>query len=243
MKSTKLYISSIIVFITVFVLSSSLPAQYYKEDMEKIRAGFKSKCHSFSIKYLYYPYDSIKKATDSINGSCIVDSENWYYKIRSSSGLVEYMNNGKYFVEVNHANKVILVSKGNAVKRDLWDIKKVDSLLKTPTLKISYSEKDGKGEYNMIFDNGSWNKMKLIFNKENFTLDEIWLYSSAKGKIFDEPYNKPAIGILFTSYTETVPSENDFSEEKYVHVTKEGNFEPVGSLKGFKLLNYVNKKI
>jgi len=223
--------------------SYPLMAQNYKEDMQKIRTVYKSQYHSFSIKYLYYPYDSVRKVTDSIKGICVVDSEFWYYKIKSSEGEVEYLKNGKYFVEVNHANKVVMVANNSvAQKRDLWNISKVDSLLRLPTLKIIYAEKGKEGEYTVTLSDGNWNKMKLVFNKERYTLDEIWLYSSAQGKILGEPYKRPVIGILYGSYSKTVPSKNDFDEKKYVQKTNDGHFQTVGTFKTYKLLDYVNKR-
>jgi hypothetical protein len=242
-KKVKVNRVSLFAIIAVFVFANTLTAQDYKEDMLKIQSAYKAKCHSFSIKYLYYPYDSVKKATDSINGTCIVDSEYWYYKIKSHAGVVEYLKNEKYFIEVNHPNKVIMIGRSSLAKTGLWNINKVDSLLRLPTMKISYKEKNGNGEYEIRLDSsGSWSRMKLVFNKENYTLEEIWLYSIAKGKIFGEPYNKPVIGIFYTAYRVTVPGKSDFSEEKFVQKTKDGKFEGVGNFKEFQLLDYVNKK-
>lgn len=232
----------LVMIMALLVFATYSTAQNYKDDMLKIRSTFKTKCHSYSIKYLYYPFDSIKKATDSIKGTCVVDSEYWYYKIKSSAGLVEYLKNEKYFLEVNHPNKVIILGKKSDAKRDLWDINKIDSLLQTPALKISYTDKKEEGEYDLIFDKGSWTKMKLVFNKDHYTLDEIWLYSEAKGKIFGEPYNKPVISIFYTSYNTIASTKSDFNEGKFIQKTKDGSFEGVGNCKGFKLLDYLTKK-
>jgi hypothetical protein len=242
MRKVKLHIGSLLAVFVLLIFSNHSAAQNYKEDMLKIRTAFKSNCHSFSIKYLYFPYDSVKKATDSINGTCIVDSNNWYYKISTTAGLIEYLKNDKYYLAVNHANKAILLNRSSSAKRDLWDIKKVDSLLSIPTVKISYSDKGSMGEYNVSFEGGSWNKMKLVFSKTQHTLNEIWLYSIAKGKIFGEPYNKPVIEILYNSYNEISKSKDDFNEGKYVQKNKNGIFEGVGAFKEFKLLDYINKR-
>jgi hypothetical protein len=244
MRKSQLNRSLLIVIMAVFALANTLTAQNYKEDMLKIRTTFRTKCHSFSIKYLYFPSDSIKKATDSIKGTCLVDSEYWYYKIRSNSGLVEYLRNEKYYVVVNHGSKVIMIDRNSIAKRDIWSIGKVDSLLQLATVKIRYKDINGKGEYDIKFDSGqsSWNRMKLVFNKEHYTLDEIWLYSTAKGKIYGENYNKPAIGIFYTSYNNIPLTKGSFSEEKFLQKNQAGKFEGVGDLKEFKLLDYVNKK-
>ncbi len=242
MKTLKQHIISLAAIVSTLMLSSLCIAQDYKNDMMQIRSAFKNKYHSFAIKYIYYPYDSIKKATDSILGTCIMDSTSWYYKIRNNTGVVEYLKNGKYFLEVNHSNKVILLSKNSAAKSDLWDISRVDSMLRTSTVQNSYKEKNGEGEYMVTFEEGTWNKMRLVFNKERHTLDAIWLYSFAKGKIMGEPYNKPAIAILYTGYKETLPARAEFDEKKYVQETPNGNFEVAGAFKGFKLIDYVHKK-
>ena len=242
MKMMRHNMNSWLVIITTCLVSYSATAQNYKDDMEKIRVAYKSQYHSFSIKYLYYPYDSIKRATDSIKGTCIVDSEYWYYKIRSSAGEVEYLKNGKYFIDVNHANKVIMITKSSVAKSDFWDINKVDSLLRLPTISISYKERGIEGEYTVSLDQGSWNKIKLVFNRKRNTMDEIWLYSTAQGKILGEPYKKPVIGIFYTSYSEAKPAKNNFNEGKYVQENKEGDFEGIGVFKGFKMLDYIHNR-
>lgn len=226
----------------VLTLSNAVSAQNYQEDMEKIRTAYTNKYHSYSIKYLYYPFDTVKRVTDSILGTCVADKGLWHYKIRGSAGLVEYLKNEKYFVEVNHSDKVIIIGNSSVAKGDLWNINKVDSMLRLPSSKIIYHDKGNEGEYTLTFNNGSWSKLKIVFNKERLTLDEIWLYSAAKGKIYGEPYNKPAIGIFFDSYATSVPSKDDFTEKKYVQETAHGNFESVGNFKGYKVLDYVNKR-
>src|SRR6185312_4115582 len=242
MKILKQHIISVTIIVSALMASSLCMAQNYKDDMMQIRSAFKNKYHSFSIKYIYYPNDSIKKATDSILGTCIMDSTSWYYKIRNNTGVVEYLKNGKYFIVVNHSNKVILINKSSAAKSDLWDIRKVDSMLNISTVQNSYKEKNGEGEYMVTLDEGTWNKMKLIFNKERHTLDEIWLYSFAKGKIMGEPYDKPAVAILYTAYKESLPARNEFDEKKYIQEAPDGNYEAAGVYKGFKLIDYVHKK-
>jgi hypothetical protein len=242
MKKVKSNTVFIAVFITVSILSNIVSAQNYKEDMEKIRKEYKSKCHSFSMKYLYYPYDSIKKATDSIKATCVVDSEYWYYKIKSNSGQIELLRNGKYYVEVNYSDKIIIIRKNSSAKTDLWSPNKIDSLLQNPALKISYNEKVGKGEYDITFDKGSWNRMKIVFNKQSYNIDEIWLYSPAKGKILGEPYNKPSIGIFYYAYSISEPAKDEFNEGKYLQRTNDGNFKVTDSFKEYKLLDYVHKK-
>jgi hypothetical protein len=231
------------VLITACMLSCSAFAQDYKDDMQKIRTAYKSQYHSFSIKYLYYPFDSVKRITDSVKGTCVMDGEDWYYKTKSNTGETEYLKNEKYFIEVNHSNKVIAVADYTLARSDLWNINKVDSLLKIPTLNMNYKEKGGgEGEYTVTLDQRGWTKMKLVFNRKRYTLDEIWLYSSAEGKIFGEPYKKPVIAIFYSSYSEAVPSKNDFNEGKYIQETKGGKFEAVGIFRGFKLLDYVHKR-
>ncbi|HTA26699.1 MAG TPA: hypothetical protein VK809_02845 [Bacteroidia bacterium] len=242
MRKVKLYRGTLLVVFALLIFSNHSAAQNYKEDMLKIRTSFKSNCHSFSIKYLYFPYDSVKKATDSITGTCIVDSNNWYYKISTTAGLIEYLKNDRYYLSVNHANKTILINKSSLAKRDLWDIKKVDSLLSIPTVKISYADKGSKGEYDVSFEGGSWNRMILVFSKTQYTLNEIWLYSIAKGKIYGESYNKPVIGIIYNSYNTVPKSKDDFNEGKYVQRNKNGNFEGVGAFREFKLVDYLNKR-
>lgn len=222
--------------------SHSAIGQDYKDDMQKIREAYKSRYHSFSIRYLYYPFDSIMKVTDSIKGKCMVDNEYWYYIMKSSAGEVEFLKNAKYFIEVNHSNKVILIAKSTIAKNDLWNINKVDSLLRLPTLSVNYKEKGGEGEYTVTLAEEGWNKMKLVFNRKNYTMEEIWLYSTAKGKIFGQAYKKPVIGIFYTSYSEATPSKSNFDEGKYIQEKSDGDFEPVGVFKGFKLLDYINKR-
>jgi hypothetical protein len=233
----------IILFFTLFNhLSFSAIAQNYKDDMQKIRTEYKDKYHSFAIQYRYYPYDTVKRVTDSVWGQCFRNGGSFYYKIHSVSGLIEYIRNEKYYVEVTHSGKAIFIYKNSLVEQELWNMNKMDSLLMLPSVKVSYKNiVNGKGEYDIIYGNGIWNRVRLVFDKEKYTLDEVWLYSPAKGKIYGQAYDKPKIGVFYKDFNQDIPSNNLFDNTRYFHETGVG-FAVTNAFKGYRVLDYFHNK-
>src|SRR4029077_18027419 len=81
----------------LITLAVSGHSQDYVQDMKKICVAFKSEELSYHVKYLFYPYDSVKKATDSMNISCNMSGQEYYYKVISGGNSYEYYRNNKYF--------------------------------------------------------------------------------------------------------------------------------------------------
>jgi hypothetical protein len=236
------YLRMLLFFVMLTQYSFNACAQNYKEDVSKIRSEYENKYHSFTIQYHYYPYDSVKKITDSLWGQCYHNGELFYCKIHSISGLMEYMKNKKYYVEINHPGKAILIHKSSATGQELWNMNKLDSLLMLPSVKVVYKSTPGnKGEYEITYDKGLWNHVRIVFDKEKYTLDEVWLYSVGKGKIYGQPYNKPKIGIFYKNYNQEIPSDKLFYDLMYFRETDTG-FTLTNELKGFRIMDYFHTK-
>ncbi len=221
----------------------SLVAQNYKEDMGKIHEGYTTKYHSYKMKYLYFP-DSLSRSTDSMTGNCYVNGSSFYCNLINGNDRYEYLKNEKYYVVVDHSSKVIAVSKSTHVRMQSWSLDKLDSLLNNPNVKVSYKlTVSGKGEYDISMPLGSWNRIKLIFDKTSFTVEEITMFSSAAGKIYGENYNKPRIKICYSAYNEKLPDEKIFNETSYLNESS-GKTALAVSYKSYKLLDYTssNKK-
>jgi hypothetical protein len=228
---------SLLLWTYLLVAPLSLMAQNYKEDMEKIHEGYTSKYHSFKMTWMYFP-DSLSYPTDSMTGNCFVNGASYYYNIKNGSSHYEYLKNEKYYLVIDHSNKVVAVSKSANVKMQSWSLDKVDSLLNNPSVKVSYKLiANGKGEYNVALQGEAWSRVKIIFNKTNFTIEEITMFSSAAGKIYGEKYNKPRVKISYSDYNEKLPDEKIFSETNYLNESS-GKTLLAAGYKNYKLLDY-----
>jgi hypothetical protein len=240
MKSKK-YIRFVL-FCFAGLITSFVKAQDYTQDMQKIRESYKNSSGSFNMKYSYYPYDSINKATDSMHGTCTISGNLYYYNVSSGENSFEYIKNEKYYLVIDHPNKAIAIKYSSNKGENLWSIDKVDSLLNKPGIKVTYkSLGKEKGQYEVSCTKEStWNKLRIVFNKTNYTLREVWLYSDGKGKIQGEPYNKPRIGIFYSVFKGNIPDKNIFSEKRFVEDNGKG-IVLTGEYKKYRLLNYLSQ--
>ncbi len=221
MKGKSCYIISALFFALTFGMP--VHAQNFTEDMKRMHENRRNQPISFTIKYLYFPYDSIYKVADSIKGNCFLNGTSYYYKINTKGRILEYLKNQKYYIVIDNKQKIIAINKSSAARQELWEPGKIDSLIKTKTAKISYKNKSSdEGEYDISLTKGTWNKIKIQFNKNTYVLEALWLSSSSKGTISGQPYKKPRIGILYTNYEAAKSTMNLFNEEKYVVETKNG---------------------
>jgi hypothetical protein len=238
----KKYIAPVLLSFLVLI-NTAVRAQNYMEDMQKVRASYVNSPRSFNMKYAYYPYDSVNKAIDSMHGSCTVSGSSYYYKVSSGTGIYEYIKNEKYYLVIDHPNKAVAVNSSAKARQDLWNINRVDSLLKTPAVKVEYkSLGKGKGQYDVNYTEASvWKRTRIVFDKTNYSLCEVWLYSDAKGKIQGEPYSKPKIGIIYSEPKGNIPDKNIFSEKRFIE-DKGNAIVLTEEYKKYRLLNYINQE-
>jgi len=239
MKRRSLHIT-----ITLFlsIIGVNLIAQNYTQDMLKIKEGYKNKYHSYRMKFVFYPYDSLGTATDSMKGYCKMDGASYYYDITDGISEYEYMRNGKYYLVVDHPGKVVALNASSKSRPEMWSLSKLDSLLNIKAVRIGYKELNkNEGQYDLTFSGQTaWNRLRLKFNKVSYTLESIYMYSDARGKISKQKFAKPRVGIYYSDYSEKMPDNSFFSETKYFQ--SEGE-KPVlaNAYKGYKLLDYIHK--
>ncbi len=218
----------------------NVKGQDYVHDMLKIREAYRN-YHSFKMKFIYCPYDSLSLVTDSMRARCYMTDNEYYYKINGSGHEYEYIKNSQHYIVIDHANKVVAIDKSSRARQEMWDIKKVDTLLASTAMRVKYKDlSNEEGEYDLTYGKGTWNRLKVVFNKTSYTLTSIIMYSPEKGKMSGQPFNKPRVGIYYSDYSKGRPDDNWFSDLKYV--TSTGNkILPGEAYKGYKVLDYLNK--
>ena len=238
----KIHIRYILVLVALLIPSIYGSCQNYSQDMEKIMNTYKRGNISFHVKYRFYPYDSIHRATDSMNASCSMSGQASYYKIVSGGKVFEYVRNSYYYFVIDYTQQAIAVKKNSAAIGQAWDISKIDSLMHSRFSHVTYKNAGkNEGEYDVDVTNGPWNKFKIVFNKSNFSIVKISMYSSSKGKMAGQSYSKPMISISYTDYTESLTDKDIFSESKFFTVAGD-NITLMEGYKKFKVLNYLKKQ-
>ena len=216
-------------------------SQNYAEDMKRVTEKFQTGDISYHVKYLFYPYDSVKKISDSVSIYSCMSGHDYYSKITSGNKSYEYCRNSKYFFMVDHVESAIAVKKSSDAQQQMWDISKVDSMINIPGVKISYKNLgNSEGEYDIVMKDKMWNRIKMVFSKSDYTLEKISMYSSSKGKMFGASYNKPMIIMYYSGYSNKKLDKNNFGETKFFYETKDG-LVLNEAYKKYKLLDYVFK--
>lgn len=240
MKNTIVYK----IFFACFFLFGNgnyLLGQNYTEDMKKIMGAFKNGEISFHMKYCFYPYDSLTMISDSMSAYCCMSRQDYYCKISTSGTAYEYFKNSKYYFIVDHSIPAIAVDKSTHSPHQMWDISKVDSIVHTPGVKVSYKDVGrNEGEYTLTMSGTTWNKLKLTFNKSSYILEKMFMYSSSKGKMLGTDYSKPRIGIFYSNYSYKQVDENTFTEDKFFYDTPNA-IVLTDTYKKYKLLDYIHK--
>jgi hypothetical protein len=214
-------------------------AQDYKQDMLKIREYYKTQYHSFRMKFAFCPFDSLSMVADSMNGKCSVTGSSYYYKFSGGGNEYEYVKNSNHYLVIDHGNKVLALQESSKARIELWDMRKIDSLMSSSYMKVSYKDigKD-EGEYTLSFLKGTWNRLSILFNKTNYTLNKITLCSAEKGIMSGVKFNKPRISISYSDYSTAEPDNTVFSDARYI-TTAGSKVMPTESYKGYKVLDYI----
>ncbi|HTA81452.1 MAG TPA: hypothetical protein VK783_00830 [Bacteroidia bacterium] len=211
--------------------------------MEKVEKKYKQEEISFHVKYLFYPYDSLKKVTDSMQAACSLSHGQYYYKVINGGKEYEYVRNTKYFCIVDHVEKVIAVKKSSESGSQLWDINKMDSIIHSPFMKISYKEiGNNEGEYDMKLTEGVWTNISLVFNKTNYTIISMSMSSTRKGNMYGQNFNHPKISMVYTKYNTATIDESLFNDAKFFSESTAGVTTLTEMYKKYKLLNYLQKR-
>jgi len=218
-------------------------AQNYVQDMGRIEQKFKEGDLSFKVKYLFYPYDSLKKVSDSMNAVCSQSNGEYYYKIATDGKEYEYLKNSKYFFVVDHAEKGIAIRKSSEAQQQAWDISRIDSIIRSPSVKVNYkSLGNSEAEYEVKLSEGVWTTIKLIFNTTTFRIDKLYMYSTRKGKMLGQNYSNPRIGIVYSDYSNGRVDKTIFNESRFFTETTEGGVTLNELYKKYKVLNYLQKR-
>jgi hypothetical protein len=227
-------------FAALLVLPACGFGQNYGEDMKKVMGKFSTGDISYHMKYCFYPYDSVKRITDSMSTDCYQSGQNYYYKIHSGKKEFEYYRNDRYFFVVDHSESAIAVKKNTEAQQQMWDMKRIDSLMHAPGVKVTYKTSGNDGEYDIAIKGGTWNKYRIIFNKSDYTLEKIYMNSSSSGKLSGTNYKKPMIVMYFSGYSEKQIDKSVFSESKVFSDTNDA-IVLNDNYKKYKLLDYIYK--
>jgi hypothetical protein len=215
-------------------------SQNYAEDMGKITEKFKAGDLNFHVNYLFYPYDSSRKAIDTMKVNCFVSGGEYYYKINSGVNQYEYYCNNKYFYIIDHSQMAIAVKKNTAAGQQVWDMSRIDSLIHQPDIKISYKDAgNNEGEYDIKVANASWNSISIIFNKSTYRVSMMRISSDSKGKMYGEAYNKPVIKVYYTDYSGKPFDKSIFNESRYFNDSGKAMVLN-DTYKKYKVLDYVH---
>lgn len=228
------------IFLALFLsLSFCGYGQDYMKDMQKIREHYKSGDITFKMKYCFYPYDSIHTAVDSVRAQCYINGNDYYYKISTNAGTYEYYRNNRYYFVIDHFNKAIAVKKSSDAQMQNWDLSRLDSIVKSPMVKISYKDAgNNKGEYDMQTGNTAWDKCRIIYNKSSYVVEEMDMYSTQKGEMEGQKYDHPVISIYYTGYSYQAFNKSIFSERDYFTDTK-SNIVLNSTYGKYRLLDYI----
>ena len=238
----KSHIRLIVIITALLHIAARGYSQNYSQDMEKIMNAYKHGSVSFHMKYRFYPYDSIRKVTDSMNAFCSMSGVAYYYKIESGKKEYEYVRNSDYYFVVDHSLHAIAVKKGTDAKGQAWDISKIDSLMHSRFSKVTYKDAGkNEGEYEVNLIEGTWNRFKIVFDKSSSRIVRIYMYSSMKGKMFGQSYSNPMISIYYSEYSGKALDKSIFSESKFFTVAS-NTITPAEDYKKYKVLNYLKKQ-
>ena len=216
-------------------------SQNYAQDMEKILNKYNHGDISFQMKYRFYPYDSISKASDSMNASCTLTKGGYYYKVVSGTKTYEYVRNSSYYFVIDHVQKVIAIKKATEAKGQLWDMSKIDSMMHSNYAKVVYKEagKD-EGEYDVKLTEGTWDRFQVVFNKSTYAIVKVNMHATSRGKMVGQSYRNPMIGISYSSYMDKVADKSIFSESRFFTVNGD-NVVPTQEYNKYKVLNNLKK--
>ena len=232
----KTYIFSL--FLLAFFLQN-VYAQIAKEDFKKVNDAYRNTMN-LSMDVTYKLYESYKSTTpkDILTGSFKKQDNN----ILSNLLKIETMQNTKYKIIVDAANKILVVADpqhymNNAITVD------IDSVLAFCS-SVDYRETGQKLKvYKLNFDNifFEYNSIEIFINKYTYFLDKLTLYFRDAVSIDkndpDSPKEKPRLEIAYSSVNKDPKfGKNLFSEKKYIDIN-DGKFTCSALYKNYQLIN------
>lgn len=235
-----------VLIIVLFVLCSFLPyGTSYTDDYAKIVSAYKAKkALSFSVHYK--SFDKSTTTPDTvITGKYQIEGSKYCVRIAGT----EAIRNDKYYLAVDHNNKIIFLNKASAVPGDFYPMSTIDTLMKKKLIDISGEDiNEGKSRRYTITNKSktdlAYKKAIWEFDVNSYLIKKVTITLPARENLYKEPnwqyIDEPFVEFNYTTYSFVDIDDNVFSIDKYVSIHDNGlKVEVKEAYKKYRMVNSI----
>ena len=238
---------------TIFLIFISFTSfcQDFKADWKKIVEAYKQH-DKFSMHLEYRLYKNYSSTEVFENGSADVKKSGdvFHYTMLGTETLV----NDKYVIILNHNLKKLMIDRhmprktAPMIKVDL----NMDSILQAFARhfgdmteqheQVECREQDNQlQEYTLNYGIGEYKAIKIVFNKNTWHLEKmVLLFRNEYDMAQDGHKAAPRLEILYQDFNSKPEfSADEFSEQQFLTVLKDGNLNVKSKYKGYSVINHL----
>ncbi|MEP7129483.1 MAG: hypothetical protein ABI729_11470 [Chitinophagales bacterium] len=227
----------ILIFVLLCFQNLSAEAQNYRTELLNLIQQLTSadKLISSELFFSYYPHHDSRTLTDTMSMRLHAQGNNLCYIL----GDHEYINNERYSLTINNAEKQIYISKSRMPKMFSFSLPQMDSILNIAATTVQWlGIKEGCRGYRITFSKGEIESEECWFSQNDSQPVKFILYYSKK--MLDGVAQEPRVEMLFRHFSMESRKETAslFSENKYLLV--EGKeFKPINAFRSYSLINNI----
>lgn len=216
----------------------------YLADYNKILAAYTSKQNlSYTVSYKSFDTNSVKPDTVLLGkfqfkGKCF----------RSSLAGTESIKNEKYYLSVDHGNKIMYLTYAKNITQNFLPTGKIDTILQKMKLNVMAEKASTAGDkkYKIIYPPNSdqYKSITLEFDTQSYFIKKVTMNLYARDNDYDEPNWKylddPFIEMVYSNYNHSVIDDRTFSMEKFLIINNGDDAVLTPAFKGYELVNSIS---
>lgn len=229
-----------VLFLGLVFLVASSDKQSYLSDFKKIKAAYdSSKCLSFSVVYKSFD-TSVSKPDTTFVGQFKVKGDKFYSKVANN----ETCQNGKYYLAIDHVNKVLVINKAIAISDALLKGKTIDSVLTNVAVKKAELN-GGKSRLYTISYPGSaetpYKSFAIEIDTNTFFIRKIVIRLNSIDDVYEDEQIKylpePFVEMIYTNYNDAALADEVFDLDRYVTINGNEDVICKPKYKSYRVVN------
>lgn len=234
---------SVKVILLAMVLMSASSSETYREDFVKITASYKNK-KSLSFSVLYKSFDTSLTIPDTtLIGKYWMKGSKFCVQIANT----ESIRNDKYYLSVDHFNKVMFLSYAKSASADFIPVKSIDSLLNKRLIDVRLEDlregRERRYTVNYTRPVADYKSMMMEFDLKTYLVKRIILKLEAPDNEYDQKdwnyIDEPYVEFDYINYNFSELSDQIFSIDKFITVNNETDAVAKAKYKDYTFINSI----
>lgn len=230
-------------YLLALVSIGFVDTDYLIDYAKVVEAYKKSECISYQIQYKSYDSSPAKPDTTLLG----------YFEFKANSfrsrlAGTESIRNEKYYLSVDHNNKVIFLTKSESVRANFLPTSAIDTIISKSRLIAKKEEEkdDNIRRYNISYpkENSSVTRIAIDIDLASYYLKKVTFYLPPRENIYDEKdwkyLNEPFIEMIYSKYSTTTISSERFALSEFINIKNGTDATLTDRYKNYTFINSIS---